>query len=447
MSTEYHIYQDQPNGYSPRGGALQLWRCRDHEVMLSGPAETGKTYGALQKLDALAWKYPCLQAAMVRQTRASMDGTVLDTWRKVIGKNSPITPFGGEKPDWYDYPNGSRIHVGGMDKPERILSGERDIIYVNQAEELSLESWETLVTRVTGRAGNMPYAQLIGDCNPGPRTHWIKQRQSLRLLESRHEDNPTLFDEDGQITERGKITLRVLDSLTGLRHKRLRLGLWVSAEGVIYDGYDPAVHLIDEMPAGWQSWRKIRVFDFGYKNPFICLWIAIDGDGRMYVYRQIYMTERTVRAHAVVINEQSQGERYEANIADHDAEDRATLEEAGISTIAANKAVSVGIQAMQERLQRAGDGKPRLFILRSSLVELDHDLSAQRKPTSTQDEFENYVWTTSAAGKAEKDQPLKIDDHGMDALRYAVMYVDHAQPVRVSRPAVAGQRSRITVRT
>ena len=108
--------------------------------------------------------------------------------------------------------------------------------------------------------------------------------------------------------------------------------------------------------------------DFGYSNPFVCLWIAIDDDGRMYVYREIYHTRRTVKVHAAQINRLSEGERYEFTVADHDAEDRAALLENGIATIAANKAIRPGIEAVQERLKVAGDGKPRLFVLRDSLI-------------------------------------------------------------------------------
>lgn len=418
------LNNDQPGGFVLRGGAAQLWRCQDNEVMLAGPAETGKTFGTLNKLDALCWKYKGVQAAIVRKTRASMDATVLDTWRKVIGENSPVKPHGGEQPRWYNYPNGSRIHIGGMDNPDKVLSGERDFIYVNQAEELNLNDWETLLTRCTGRADNAPYPQLFGDCNPGPRTHWIRQRQALRFLESRHEDNPTLFDDAGQITERGQRTMKILDSLTGLRYKRLRLGLWVSAEGMVYDGYDPAIHLIDTMPDGWEYWRKFRLFDLGFKNPFVCQWWAVDPDDRMYLYREIYMTKRTINAHAPLINEHSEGERYEANISDHDAEDRATLEEHGIYTQPANKSVKRGIEKVQERFKIAEDGKPRIFFLRNSLVEVDEELRANHLPTCTEEEIEGYIWAPAAPGKPEKDEPLKHNDHGMDPTRYLAMHLD-----------------------
>lgn len=436
--TTYQIEEypaGSPVGYAPRGAAAAVWRCKDPEVMVSGPAETGKTYGTLHKLDACMWKYPGAQAALVRKTRKSMTGSVLSTYEnKVLGKGSPVVPYGGKNPDWYDYPNGSRVYVGGMDNPDKVLSSERDIILVNQAEELTLDDWEKLTTRATGRAGTMPYAQVIGDCNPGPPTHWIKQRSRLKLLESRHEDNPMLYDDAGTLTEQGIRSMAVLDGLTGVRYRRLRLGQWAAAEGAVYEGWDTAVHLIDRFPIP-DAWRKIRCIDFGYTNPFVCQWWAIDGDGRMYLYREIYMSGRTVKVHAAQINALSDGERYEATISDHDAEDRATLEESRIKTQPAKKDVSPGIQLVQERLKKAGDKRPRLYVLRDSVVEVDTSLLDARKPYSTEQEFDSYVWPKATDGKSHKEAPVKMDDHGMDAMRYAVAYVDrlNAEPSRKLR--------------
>ncbi len=59
--TTYKIIEATPDskvGDTLRGGVAELWRCKDHEVILAGPANTGKTYGGMHKLDALLWKYP-----------------------------------------------------------------------------------------------------------------------------------------------------------------------------------------------------------------------------------------------------------------------------------------------------------------------------------------------------------------------------------------------------
>lgn len=172
------------------------------------------------------------------------------------------------------------------------------------------------------------------------------------------------------------------------------------------------------------------MIDFGYVNPFVCQWWAIDGDGRMYRYREIYMTKRTVAQHAEQIKLLSIGETYEATIADHDAEDRATLRQAGIETLAATKEVSRGIQAVQQRLARGHDERPRLFLLKNALVEPDAALAEAKKPTCAEAEFPAYVWQTTPDGRPDKEEPLKVNDHAMDCIRYAVMYLDGKPPRR-----------------
>ena len=412
------------NGFTPYGTACDFFYCKDPEIMLSGPAETGKTITALHKLHLLCCKYKNVHAVMVRKTQKSIYASAVKTFQeKVLGKDTPVDPYGGKKPEWFDYPNGSRIVVAGLDNPGKVLSAEYDLAYVNQAEELTANDWETLTTRTTGRAGHMPYAQVMGDCNPGGRTHWILEREkadSLRRFNTRHQDNPVLFNqENGEITEQGKRSLHVLNQLTGLRRARLLEGKWVSAEGQIYTSYNPDVHLINrfDIPA---DWRRIRVIDFGYTNPFVCGWWAIDGDGRLYLYRQIYMTGRTVSRHAKQIKELSEGERIDSTICDHDAEDRATLLQEGIPNIPAQKDVGVGIQKVEDRLKVQDDGRPRIFILRDSLVETDETLVEKHLPTCAEDEIDGYVW----ADKSRKEEPVKENDHGCDMMRYAVMHLD-----------------------
>ena len=416
---------DAPNF---RGGAMELWQTRHHETILSGPFETGKTYATLYKLHTLLCLYPGSNALMVRQTRNSILGSAVVTYEQKVlpfrpgDERCPVEKYGGERPEFYRYWNDSRLTVGGLDDPDKYLSAEYDFIYVNQAEEISLDSWEKLVGRATGRAGNAPFSLVFGDCNPGPPKHWIQTRSALTVFESRHEDNPALYD-GKQWTEQGKRTMSILDGLTGLRYKRGRLGLWVGAEGTVYE-FDSTVHLLPrfDIPA---SWARVRSIDFGYTNPFTCQWWAMDEDGRMYLYREMYMSGRTVRAHSEQINRLSQGERYEITVADHDAEDRATLEENEIYTMPADKRVKVGIEKVEERLNVQPDGRPRLFVLEGSLVEMDPTLEETKKPHCTADEFAIYAYPETRDGRPIKEEPVKLYDHAMDALRYAVMHLDN----------------------
>ncbi len=421
----YDIIQAEPGAgdYTPYGAAREFVNYRGPEAVISGPAETGKTLAALWKLHCCASKYAGASIVIARKTLTSTYSTVLVTFQKkvlapLLG-GGDIVAYGGEKPQWFDYPNGSRIWVAGLDKSSRVLSSEHDLIYVNQVEELTLDDWETLTTRATGRAGNMPYAQTIGDMNPAWPGHWIYSRQALKMFYSWHTENPVLYDQaTGEITEQGKRTMAVLQALTGVRRVRLLEGKPAQAEGAIFTEWNEGIHLIDpfDIPKGW---RRFRSIDFGYVNPFTCQWWAVDPDGVMYLYRQLYYTGRTVRVHSQQIKEFSQGENIEATICDHDAEDRATLAEEGIPNRPANKAVSVGLGKVKDRLRGGPGGKPRLYVMRDSLIEVDPSLRERRLPMELKDEIPGYVWSSK-----KQESPVKEHDHGCDAMRYAVMYID-----------------------
>lgn len=410
--------------YQPFGSALELMYAKDDEIVIDGPAGTGKSRGALEKLHLCAMKYTGMRGLLVRKSRASLTQSAVVTFDTLVVPNNGYVNWRTSEQE-YRYANGSTIVLGGMDKSSKIMSTEYDLIFVQEGTELSEPEFEDLTTRA--RHGIMPYNQVILDCNPGPATHWVKRRWEAgkaRRIPSKHEDNPRLYNPvTKQWREFGIKYLARLDNLSGVRKQRLRHGLWVSAEGMIFDNFDYYHHVIDRFPIP-ASWRKFCTIDFGYTNPFVCQWWALDEDNRLYRYREIYFTKRTVRHHAEIIKEQSGGENIEIFVCDHDAEDRATLAENGLSTMAADKAVTPGIQAVQERLRIQPDGKARLYFLRDSLVELDQDLADGKLPTETVQEFDGYMW----ANKDNKDEPVKKDDHGMDGVRYAVRYADNYSP-------------------
>ena len=414
--------------YIPYGECLQLYETQDDEVLISGSAGTGKSRACLEKIHYLMRMYDGARALIVRKTRASLTESALQTFERwVLGADHPMVYPGPQRRfrHNYLYPNGSEIIIGGIDNPNRIMSTEYDIIFVQEAIELIEGEWESLTTRLRNYV--VPFQSIVADTNPVPPTHWIKQRcnQSVTsLLESRHEDNPRLYDHDKkEWTQEGLVYIARLDKLTGARKQRLRFGKWVQAEGVVYEGYDPKVHLKNRFDIP-EDWPRYRVIDFGFTNPFTCHWWAVDPDGRLYLYREIYHTQRTVKTHAATILQFD--EPIVQTICDHDAEDRATLYENGISNIAANKSVSVGIQRVQERLIIANDKKPRIFILRDSVVEIDQSLVDAKKPWCTEQEFADYIWNP------KKEAPVKENDHGMDTLRYMVAHVDSGLPTGVS---------------
>lgn len=406
-----------------QGAMIRLWECLDQEVLAEGPAGTAKTRTILELLDYIARKYTKARILVVRKTRTSMTHSVMATFDRFV--KQPDVHFHTGDQAWR-YPNGSLIAVGGMDKPTKVLSSEWDIIYCNEATELTENEWETLSTRLRG--GMVPYQQMIADCNPDVDSHWLNLRANtdkMTRIVTRHEDNPLYWDAaKGAYTEEGKRYVRgVLDKLSGVRYLRYRKGVWAAREGLVYEGFDRAVHVIqrEQLPHLRTYYRAI---DFGFSNPFVCQIWGTDGDGRLYLLKEIYHTQRTVKVHAEQIHRITGSLPVAATVVDHDAEDRATLAENGIESTPARKSIRQGIDAVMERLKVQGDGKPRLFVVEDALVEHDQSLRDRGLPICTLEEFGSYAWAERKEGRNDKEVPVDAYNHGLDALRYMAMHLD-----------------------
>lgn len=436
--------------YQPRGAARELMRCRAPEVLLAGPAGTGKSRATLEKLHLAALSYPRMRAAIVRKTRKSLTQAALVTFEtKVLPEPSGVK-FNHEDQE-YRYGNGARVTVSGLDDPEKIKSSEYDMIYVQEATELNEGDWEMLISRL--RNGVMPYQQLIADCNPADPNHWLKLRcdaGTCVLLESRHEDNPAVTDE----------YIAALDRLTGYRYQRLRLGLWVAAEGMYFEEWNPDLHVVDAfpIPPEWPRWLAV---DYGFAAPFCCLWFARDpATRRIYVYRELHAAGLRDEQQAKLIALRSKDERIIRRLADPSMfNSRGEADKPSIARVYAANGVPLvkalnnrvaGWQAVRRALACDVDeetGKPtlpRLQVFRQACPNLIRTLPAMvHDPLDPED-------------LADEVNGQKTDDHGVDALRYAI--AGEAQPspkpqryVVTSRPTVpvssnAAEKALITTR-
>jgi hypothetical protein len=321
--------------YTPRGTARQVIECRDAEVLVSGPAGTGKSRGCLEKLLLGALLNPKFRGLIVRKTGVSLTSTTLQTWKEHVAREALAgglcVYYGGSRsePAQYRFSNGARIMITGMDNPTKIMSSEFDIVYVGEATELTPRDWEFITTRL--RNAGISFQQIIADCNPDRPTHWLKTRcdeGKTTILYSAHWENPRYYEElpdhvvpvvpdyvpasmvdcaveehDGKrylITPHGVDYLGKLDQLTGVRKDRLRWGKWVAAEGLVYEQWNPKDHVVprDKLVKIPLEWPRYWVVDFGFTNPFVLQWWAQDPDGRLILYREIYRTKRLVEDHA-----------------------------------------------------------------------------------------------------------------------------------------------------
>jgi len=143
----------------------------------------------------------------LRKTNTALASTTLVTWNERVIPEAlagrVVRFYGGsaEKPPQYQFcaPSSSVMVIVGLDNSVKILSSDYDLIFVDEAVELTEDDWEVLKTRL--RNGRMPYQQIIGATNPSRTEHWLNRRADSGLmtrLYSRHVDNPVYFDDAGQ---------------------------------------------------------------------------------------------------------------------------------------------------------------------------------------------------------------------------------------------------------
>ncbi|MGA7730340.1 MAG: phage terminase large subunit [Chloroflexia bacterium] len=189
--------------YQPFGAARTMMHSRDTEIVIWGGAGTGKTRAHLEKLNLCAELYPRMRGLILRLERTTLTETALVTWEdEVLAPCQQVHPFGGRRVERYEYPNGSVVVVGGLDDPDsarKIMSGQYDRIHVIECTEIGEKAWMGLTSRL--RNNRMPYQQIVGCCNPQPRS-WVAKRAArgdCLFLESKHEDNPSITNQYREI--------------------------------------------------------------------------------------------------------------------------------------------------------------------------------------------------------------------------------------------------------
>tara|TARA_B100000287_G_C20675058_1_gene794985 strand:- start:3235 stop:4725 length:1491 start_codon:yes stop_codon:yes gene_type:complete len=208
--------------------------------------------------------------------------------------------------------------------------------------------------------------------------------------------------------------------------QRTRLfGDFVSQEGLVYSEFDPRHHVIEpfQIPEDGEVYRAV---DFGVRNPWATLWVYRDrsglfgADDALYVFREYYMTNRTTLENGREMLRLSRNDpKPRFTVADSAGKDARLIlaRELQVTTQASPKELGMNtmIGLVKEYLQIYADGQPRLFIFSSC--------------TNLIQEMRKYRWSKTR----NKDQPMKQDDHALDALRYLIGYLSRYDKVNHMR--------------
>lgn len=281
----------------------------------------------------------------------------------------------------YHYPNGSYVEFFGAEEPGKVRGPGRDILYVNEANLLPFQVYTQLALRTK--------ELVILDFNPVDETNWVydvADKPGNLLIHSTYKNNPFLPKE--QVDE-----IESLKDADENLWKVFGLGLRGATQETIYTHW----RQVSELP------MRGEIFygqDFGYNVPSSLVRIEIF-EGAIYVDELIYETKLTTSdliERYKGIGMTQTGEIY------CDAAEPKTIEElhrAGYNVMQADKDVTAGIRMVKSM---------PLYITERS--------------TNIIKEIKGYKWKTDKDGKrmkdSDKDEPVKFNDHSMDAVRYGV---------------------------
>lgn len=255
------------------------------------------------------------------------------------------------------------------------------------------------------------------NCNPAGPEHWFfrewickREQKNMLYLHFTMEDNPALSP---------SIRARYEGLYTGVFYDRYVRGLWVAAEGLIYDMFQPEKHLLSREPECAGDWY-VSV-DYGTRNPTVFLLWQRERDRERWICRREYywdgrrrMRQKTDGEYADDLAELLAGAVPRAVVVDPSAASFITeLRQRGWPVLPGDNRVADGIRAVGQLLR-------------------EEKLAFQAGCVHTAEEFRAYVWDEGAAAQG-LDKPVKDHDHCMDAVRYFVTTVVMRSSARARR--------------
>jgi len=188
-------------------------------------------------------------------------------------------------------------------------------------------------------------------------------------------------------------------------------GKFASFYGAVYKTFNRSIHVVKPFKIP-EEWIRYRGVDFGFTNPFVCLWAARDKDENWYIYQEYYKAKTGIGEHINAIKHFSDGINYTATWADpENAGDRNELRKAGIITRPARKSVAKGIEVVQSKLKVKENGQPSLFIFNTC--------------KHTCREMSSYHYPTGSKSRNPADIPVPKNDHTTDTIRYIIYSVEN----------------------
>lgn len=347
-------------------------------IVNQGSTRSSKTYSIAQIFAILMYQEHGEVFTVVRKTLPALKFSAMKDFFDIIKEADVYSEDKHNKTELIYRQNENEIEFLAVDQPQKIRGRKRKWLWMNEANELSYEDFQQLNLRTTGK--------IFLDYNPSDFYHWIYDniipRKDAVFIQSTYRDNPFLDANTISEIERLKESDENYWRIYGLGERGI-------SQTTIYTHWQ----FCDMIPEGSDV---IYGLDFGYNHPSCLMKVGIQEDD-IYAHELIYQSHLHTTDLIEKMKDLELGDSYiYADV--EDARYIAELKKAGFNIKPADKgkgSVKAGIDAIKKR---------KFYITKDSLNMLK--------------EVKSYRWKEKD-GKA-LDEPVKINDHGNDALRYAV---------------------------
>lgn len=275
------------------GGYEEFWRTCVRYAVLKGSRASKKSTTAALKIITRMMQYPLANTLVVRKTASTLKDSCFAQLRWAIHRlgvdrywKYRVSPLELEY-----IPTGQKILFRGMDDSMKITSitVPRGILcwaWLEEAYECDEEDFKYLDESLRGELPPGYYFQWIITFNPWDSSSWLKARffdephDNVLAMTTTYKCNEWLSPESLAMFEE----MRKTDPE---RYRVAGLGDWGLAAGQFFKSWRSDLHVVEpfEIPG---TWMRFRSMDWGSTHPYACLWWAVDYDGNMYCYRELY---------------------------------------------------------------------------------------------------------------------------------------------------------------
>jgi hypothetical protein len=420
-------------GYEPSERQAEFHAATEFDVLYGGAAGGGKSVALVAEGLRDCARYPGLRTLLVRRTYDELEESIFPALRKFDYGRAVGAKWNGTSRE-LQFTNGSLFRFRYMETlahATRRQGGEYQLLLVDELT-LMVPGVVDLLRYDRMRAStDVPVIGVRCTSNPGGPGHGqVKTRYidatghgqrivtddnglTIRFIHARSTDNPHL---DPGYQSR-------LDSIPDpARRAAMRDGDWDQFAGQMFKEFRRAAHVVDpvEIPL---SWRRYNGIDWGFAAPWAVLWGAVDEDGRVWIYREIYKTQVGEADQArMILAAEGDGERVLTRWAD-DAMWASRGDAKPISDIYAENGVHLTQAGSNGGSRIAGWQRWHSYLADGPACPLHRARGMGTCPMlhifSTCENLLSELTTLpySATGNPEDSDPNAID-HAMDAGRY-----------------------------